>query len=155
MTLVASNLILLSLLTALLYVILREIASRVSATAACLVFTMLFAFGQFLEIGNYNFATPYSHDLTHGVLLSVVALSCLRLYHKHQRLTFVAAAGLAVGLLYLTKVEVFLAGGAATAVAVSGSPMLPNAAAIMESRIAAIATAGVLHSAPSARTGEG
>ena len=60
MTLVASNLILLALLTALLYVILREIASRVSATAACLVFTMLFAFGQFLEVGNYNFATPYS-----------------------------------------------------------------------------------------------
>jgi hypothetical protein len=114
MTLVASNLILLSLLTALLYVILREIASRVSATAACLVFTMLFAFGQFLEIGNYNFATPtptISPTTAH-----LVALSCLRLYHKHQRLTFVAAAGLAVGLLYLTKVEVFLAGGAATAI---------------------------------------
>jgi len=116
MTLVVSNLILLTVLTALLYVNLREIGSRVSATAACLVFVTLFAFGQFLEIGNYNFATPYSHDLTHGVLLSVVALSCLRLYQQRHRLIFIAAGGLAVGLLYLTKVEVFLAGGAATAI---------------------------------------
>jgi hypothetical protein len=118
MTLVASNLILLAVLTALLYVILRDIGSRFSATAACVVFMMLFAFGQFLEIGNYNFVTPYSHEVTHGVLLSVAALFCLRLYHTHHRPIFVAAAGLAVGLLYLTKVEVFLAGAAATAIGV-------------------------------------
>jgi hypothetical protein len=116
MTLVASNLILLAVLTALLYWMLLEIGSRVGATAACLVFMALFAFGQFLSIGNYNFVAPYSHDLTHGVLLSVVALSCLRGYQKQSRLVFIAGAGLAVGLLYLTKIEVFLAGGAATAV---------------------------------------
>jgi hypothetical protein len=115
-TLVASNLLILLVLGVLLYSILGEIGSRVGATVACLVFVLLFAFGQFLSVGNYNFVAPYSHDLTHGVLLSVVALFCLRLYHQRQRLVFVAAAGLTIGLLYLTKVEVFVAGAAATVI---------------------------------------
>src|SRR5262249_18430548 len=57
MTLVAANLLLLSALTALLYALLRDIGSRVGATAACLVFMALFAFGEFLVVGNYNFVT--------------------------------------------------------------------------------------------------
>jgi hypothetical protein len=115
-TLVASNLLVVLILGVLLYSILGEIGGRIGATAACLVFVLLFAFGQFLRVGNYNFVAPYSHDLTHGVLLSVVALFCLRRYHQRQQLVFVAAAGLAIGLLYLTKVEVFVAGATATVI---------------------------------------
>jgi hypothetical protein len=113
MTLVASNLVLLAVLTALLYRLLLVIGTPVGATAACLVFVTLFAFGQFLGVGNYSFVTPYSHDLTHAVLLSIVGLSCLRLYQQRHRLIFIAAAGVATGLLVLTKVEVLLAGGVA------------------------------------------
>src|SRR5262249_37845680 len=110
-TLVASNLLVLGALTALLYRMLCQIGSRVGATAACLMFILLFGFGQFLNIGNYNFAAPYSHDLTHGMLLSILALTFVALYQRHRRLGFVTAAGLAMGLLYLTKVEVLVAGG--------------------------------------------
>jgi hypothetical protein len=115
-TLVASNLVVLTVLSALLYSILREIGSRMGGTVACVVFMLLFAFGEFLTVGNYNFVAPYSHDLTHGVLLSVLALFCLHLYHRRHRIIFVAAGGLAIGLLYLTKVEVFVAGAAATVI---------------------------------------
>lgn len=115
-TLVASNLVILTALSALLYSILGEIGGRMGATVACVVFMLLFAFGELLTVGNYNFVTPYSHDLTHGVLLSVLALFCLHLYHRCRRMIFAAAAGLAIGLLYLTKAEVFVAGAAATVI---------------------------------------
>jgi hypothetical protein len=127
MALVTSNLLVLSALTSLLYVSLRDIGTRVGATVACLVFLALFAFGQFLAISNYNFVDPYSHDLTHGVLLSVVALFCVRQYQCQRRPMWIAAAGVAVGLLALTKLEVVLAGvvaaGAALALTLSmGQP---------------------------------
>ena len=64
----------LALLIALLYYALRQVSRRSAATAACLVFVLLFAFAQFVGIGNYNYVCPYSHEMTHGLMLSLLAV---------------------------------------------------------------------------------
>jgi hypothetical protein len=51
------------------------------------------------------------------VLLSIVALFCVRLYQRHRQRMLAVGAGFAVGLLCLTKAEPLLAGAGATAVA--------------------------------------
>lgn len=114
LTLTVCNLVLLALLIALLYRLLADIGSRLSATGAGLALVALFGFGQFVGIGNYNFISPYSHELTHGLLLSIAALFGLSRYHQRRTLLPIAGVGFALGLLFLTKVEVFLAGALAT-----------------------------------------
>jgi 4-amino-4-deoxy-L-arabinose transferase-like glycosyltransferase len=143
MALVASNLLVLCALTELLYLLLRDIGTRIGATAACLVFMALFAFGQFLAVGNYNFVDPYSHDLTHGVLLSVVALFCVRRYQRRPRPVWIAAAGVAVGLLTLTKVEVVLAGVIAVGVALGLTLSMDRPSDRRRWRLGAVFLAGV------------
>lgn len=112
-TLALLNLIVLALLTVLLYLCLRAIGDRTSATAACVVFLTLFAFGHLLQVGNYNFATPYSHGLTHGIALAMAGLGAVGLYAHRNRPIWLVLAGLALGLVFLTKLEVFVAAAVA------------------------------------------
>ncbi|MBI3461467.1 MAG: hypothetical protein HY000_00165, partial [Planctomycetes bacterium] len=59
--------------------------------------------------GNYNWICPYSHEITHGITLSLVAI-CLAWRNSLDRRWWSAAgSGLALGLVFLTKPEVFLA----------------------------------------------
>lgn len=115
-TLVLCNLALLTVLIALMYYMLRQIGHRSAATAACVVFVLLFAFAQFVGIGNYNYVCPYAHEMTHGLLLSLAALVAAWPRGK-QSMFLPALSGLALGLAFLTKTEVFLAGAAGTAAA--------------------------------------
>ena len=108
-TLIACNLLLLAGLTVLLYRILHNISSRFAATLACVVFMTCFAFAQFVGNGNYNFVCPYSHELTHGIILALGAIGGLAAYHRTRRRAWIAATGLLLGLVFLTKAEVFLA----------------------------------------------
>ena len=68
-----------------------------------------FAFAHLTGIGNYNFVTPYSHELTHGLLAAVIAVATLVRFRDHGRRALLPLAGLALGLVFLTKAEVFLA----------------------------------------------
>jgi hypothetical protein len=94
------------------------IADHLAATLACLMLVGVFAFLQLGGIANYNFLTPYSHELTHGIALSLAAMTCLASYLRRPRDVTVAGAGLLVGLVFLTKAEVFLAAGASVAAGV-------------------------------------
>ena len=109
LTLALCNAALLAVLVGMLYTILTRIGGRFSATIACLVLLTLFGFAQFSIIGNYNFVSPYSHEMTHGLLLGVGAILLLTSYHRTGRWVFAAGAGLALGLVFLTKAEIFLA----------------------------------------------
>ena len=51
-----------------------------TATTISLGVVLVFAFNQFSNIGNYNFITPYCHDVWHGVALSILAISLLSLW---------------------------------------------------------------------------
>jgi hypothetical protein len=110
-TLAFVNIVLAAVFVALVYGLLRRMASRLAATAACVTFVLVFACGQFTKIGNYNWVCPYSHELPHGALLVVVALTALARYQDSRRGAWLGAAGLATGLMVLTKAEVMLAGG--------------------------------------------
>ena len=109
LTLAICNLVILAVLVCLLYVILRQVASRLGATAACLLLLVVFSFGQLLHIGNFNFVCPYAHEMTHGIVLSVTAIFFLGVYLRRRQVLPIACAGLALGLTFLTKPEVFAA----------------------------------------------
>ena len=115
-TLVWVNLCVLAATAALLYGLLARSAGRVAATAAGMVFLLVFAFGQYVGIANYNWVTPYSHEVTHGVALAIACLAALERWSRSGSLAWLAAGGLAAGLCFLTKVETFLAAAAASAV---------------------------------------
>jgi len=116
LTLVVANLAITAGIAWLLFGLLAEIGGRFAATVAGVVFLTTFAFAELAGIGNYNFVCPYSHELTHGVALALVALACVARWQRTGRRSAVVAAGVAVGLTFLTKPEVFLAAAPATAV---------------------------------------
>jgi len=119
LTLALCNICLLAVLAGLVFHLFHRISGRLAASSACLILVTVFAFGQLISVGNYNFVCPYSHELTHGLILCTAAITCLSTYHRRRRLLWVAGAGLAVGLTFLTKVEVFLAGALAVAAGLS------------------------------------
>jgi hypothetical protein len=114
--LVVFNLVLLAALTWLLYAILASLSDRLSATLAGVVFLTVFAFGQYVGIGNYNYVTPYSHGLTHGLVLSLGSIFLTYRCAQTRRPAWLGASTLAVGLVVLTKPEVFVAGALALAI---------------------------------------
>ena len=103
------NVLILGAIIWLLYEVLRTISSSVAAIAAILSFVGIFAFGQYEFVGNYNYIGPYSHELTHGMALSLAALYFLRLYLRSRRPAHLFAVGVAAGLVFLTKPEIFIA----------------------------------------------
>ncbi|GMV43865.1 MAG: hypothetical protein AMXMBFR64_55810 [Myxococcales bacterium] len=120
-TLVWTNLVLLAALVALWWSLLARLAGALAATVACCVLLCVFGFAQLVGVGNYNFVTPYSHEITHGLLLGTGALWASVRWDGSRAVRWAAAAGLLLGLCFLTKVEVFLASalGVATALALA------------------------------------
>lgn len=107
-TLIAANLVILAGITTLLYAIFCRCSSRVSATAATLFFLAVFAFSQYATIGSYNYVCPYRHEMTHGLALGLLELYCLLRFSERNDRRWLAAAGLSLGLVSLTKAELLL-----------------------------------------------
>jgi hypothetical protein len=114
-TLVFANLALLALLTVLLLRLLAAMGSRLAATVAGVVFVTLFAFAELTGIGNYNYVCPYRHETTHGLILGMLAVACLDVYVRRPSRSLLAAIGLALGLGFLGKPEMFVAAAGAVA----------------------------------------
>ena len=114
-TLVLCNLAILAAVVAMLNRLLVTIAGRIPAAAAGIVFVTLFAFGQLIWVGNFNYVCPYSHELTHGIALALAALVCLDGFQRSGRTLWALGSGLAAGLAFLTKAEIFLAVAASMA----------------------------------------
>ena len=116
-TLTWVNLALTAALVPLLYRTLRHASSQLAALVACLTFVVLFGFSQYVGVGNYNYVSPYSHEASHGMLLSWVVLAALLTHLKAPRRRWLVVAGLAAGLVFLTKAEFFIAVAAASVTA--------------------------------------
>ena len=92
-------------------------ARAIAVGAAMLLLIGGFAFSQCLMIGNYNFLAPYSHELTHGLALSIGAmLAAQRWTQSRSNVTqpvsqhvTLFVCGLLTGLTFLTRAEVFVA----------------------------------------------
>jgi hypothetical protein len=114
--LVWSNLLVLTACVCMLYGLIVRFSDRLSATVAGMVFLLVFAFGQYVGIANYNWITPYAHELTHGVALALATLVAVERWSRTGSRFAVGLGGLALGLCFLTKVEPFLAGAATSLV---------------------------------------
>lgn len=117
------NLALAGALAGLLYRTFLRISGTWGAALAGTTFALLFAASQYVSVANYNYLSPYSHPLTHGVLLSVLLLSILARAIGPEpasgRATWArpVAAGVMLGLVFLTKLEVFVAAASAAVAA--------------------------------------
>ncbi|NOT27201.1 MAG: hypothetical protein HOP16_13980 [Acidobacteria bacterium] len=73
-SLVVGNVLIAAGLTVMLYKLLMEIGGRASAIVGGLIFVVVFWCAQLSATGNFNFITPYSHELTHGIALSTACV---------------------------------------------------------------------------------
>jgi hypothetical protein len=112
-TLFSVNAAILAALVWVWYVLLRRIADRWAAWAGCTIFVGLFGFSQYVGIGNYNYLAPYSHELPHGLLLASLGFLCWERCLRGAGRASWACAGVALGLVALTKMEVFAAAAVA------------------------------------------
>ena len=92
-----------------MYRIFIETTDIIAATFAVTIFLGIFAFSQYVGIGNYNFVTPYTYNLTHGVVLSFFTIYAYVRYLKQRKTIWLGIVGLSIGLVFLCKIEVFLA----------------------------------------------
>lgn len=116
MHLVYFNILLTALFAVLLYSMAYRLSDRLTATVATLGLVTVNALGQPRHLGNYNFIQPYNYDLTHGMMLSFVALHQVLRYQQAPTTPRLCGIGLLLGLIYLTKIEIMAAVGPAAAV---------------------------------------
>jgi len=108
-TLFCANLAITAALLVLVYRRFLAAADRWTATTICLGIVLVFAFNEYQVVGNYNYLAPYSHELFHGLVLSLLAIAFLSDWVNRQKLRYAFAAGFCFGLVFLTKPEVFAA----------------------------------------------
>jgi hypothetical protein len=116
-TLIFANLAITAALVVLIYRRFLAAADRWTATTICLGVVLVFAFNEYQVVGNYNYIAPYSHELVHGLVLSILAITLLSDWINKQQLRHMFAAGFCFGLVFLTKPEVFMALAAGVAAA--------------------------------------
>jgi hypothetical protein len=114
-TLVVFNLAVVAGVCALLWRMLAPAAGRLAATVCGLVFLGVFAFSQYVDVGNYNWVTPYQHAQTHGVALALGMLAACAAQLARPRRLACALAGACLGGVFLTKAELFVPAAAAGA----------------------------------------
>jgi len=108
-TLIFANLTITAGMLVLVYRRFLAAADRLTATMICLGIALVFAFQHLGLIGNYNYVAPYSHELFHGLMLSIVVVAWLSSWIETGRIRYAALAGLGSGLVFLTKPDVFTA----------------------------------------------
>jgi hypothetical protein len=100
-------------LTAAVVILLRDIfrvlGNRLSGWLAAIVFVGVFAFGNYINIGNYNFLAPYVAQSTYSFAGLAVVLWGLVHHLKVERPRWLAVAGLGLAVAYLDKPEALLA----------------------------------------------
>ena len=118
MVLVAANLAVFGVIIAVLYVILRRAWGFEAALLGGAVFVAVFGFSQFVRSGNYNYATPYSHEATHGLLVCLLLVFVLVKWVQEATRWRSFLAGLLFGLTPLLKPEILFAATVVTIVAI-------------------------------------
>jgi hypothetical protein len=122
MVLVASNLAVYGMIAALMYLGFRKAWGRLGAFAALTVFISVFSFSRLNAVGNYNFATPYANESTHGMLVLLVTVFLTVWWCRGPSRWLAFFLGLCLGLATVLKPEFMLTGAilAVTACVVRG-----------------------------------
>src|SRR5438874_1108910 len=62
-----ANLLILAAMILMLYALVRELSGRFAALVCGLAFIAVFAFPHYVVVSNYNYVTPYTQEMTHGL----------------------------------------------------------------------------------------
>jgi hypothetical protein len=109
LTLVLSNLAVVALLLAVIYLCFYRCSDQLTAITACVAVLVVFAFAHYTIMGIFNYITPYCAEVVHGLVLSVLAVALLARWIETGKPWPAAAAGFCGGLTLLTKPDMFLA----------------------------------------------
>ncbi|MGO9395270.1 MAG: glycosyltransferase family 39 protein [Desulfobaccales bacterium] len=107
-TLVYCNLAIIIAICSIIFSLIKRSCDRTTAVMACIVFLCTAAFPQFIEMGSFNFVSPYDHSVTHAILFSFILIYCLSSYLRAPRHVMLVLAGFSCGLVFLTKAEIFV-----------------------------------------------
>ncbi|MEJ2085594.1 MAG: glycosyltransferase family 39 protein, partial [Acidobacteriota bacterium] len=108
-TILIVNLLITTATTLLIYCLVRKLGGRLAGVTASLLFLVVFATADLIGFGNYNFLTPYSHEMTHGTFLCLGLLWVVGRTFERPSKARLMLCGLALGLIFLTKAEFFIA----------------------------------------------
>lgn len=103
------NIGLIAILAVTIHYLFRNLFDPLTGYLAALSFVVVFAFGNYLQVGNYNFVCAYEYTLTHGIFLSFVAIHQFVHYLKNPLPRTLFIIGLLSGSIFLTKPEIFFA----------------------------------------------
>jgi hypothetical protein len=123
MVLVWANLVIFAGIVILAYRLLRQAWGAGAALAGAAVLIAVFGFSRLIFTGNCNYATPYAHEATHGVLVLIALATVLAAWLRGAARWHLPLAGLLGGLALVLKPEIALAAAA-----------LAGAAAILRGR---------------------
>jgi 4-amino-4-deoxy-L-arabinose transferase-like glycosyltransferase len=96
----------------MLFIIYRQFgrsAGLLCGLTITLAIVSIFCFSQYAGVGNYNYAAPYSHEMLHGLFLSIAAITLLAQWRERKQIFCAATAGLCLGLVVLTKPDICFA----------------------------------------------
>ncbi|MBN2036999.1 MAG: glycosyltransferase family 39 protein [Chitinispirillaceae bacterium] len=108
-TLIFVNIALSILLIAILYRLVSRSCDHFTAFVCSSVVITVFLASEYYYCGNYNFISPYAHEATHGLILSIVMIYLLGTFFSRFSLRYIIAAGFLFGLVFLTKFEPIIA----------------------------------------------
>lgn len=75
MTLVAANLVVFAAIVTVIYFLVRRAWGAWAALASSGVFIAVLGFSRYVYGGNFNYATPYAHATTHGMLVLLLLVA--------------------------------------------------------------------------------
>ena len=144
--LLAVNAFLLAVIAVLAYRMLARLGSSVSAGLWLCFSLPVFMFAHTFGIANYNFMSPYSHEMTHGLLLALLGLGLSMRVEPAttERKRDLLAVGAVLGLSFLTKAEVFAATAAGIAVILGGGLLAARSPVNRWRRVAMLVMGGAV-----------
>src|SRR5205814_1676063 len=114
MVLVTANLVVYAAIVGVLYCLCRRAWGAGAALIASAIFVSVFSFSQFIHFGNLNYATPYAHEATHGLLVALLLALVLLRWMERPTPGLSFLAGALFGLTFVLKPEFVLSGGLMT-----------------------------------------
>ncbi len=93
-TIIFCNLAILGFITGIIYLLIKKACNNFTATFCSIVFLCTFGFGHLDIVGNYNYICPYSHEMTHGILLAFLLIVFLSSNINRPRSATIILAGL-------------------------------------------------------------
>lgn len=101
--------ILLSLIsTALIYRLFLRLGDRMTALLSAICFLCLFTFNLF-KAHNAYYITPYTHSCLYALFFGICSMNILHLYVHNPKKRLLFTLGLFLGLMLLSRLEIFLA----------------------------------------------